>query len=433
MTNSDSQTALDGDTRRRPTRRQMLGFLGAGGVTAASGFGAIQLLGGDASSSGPANASAPGTSARPAGLSTGIDGRLLVIVELSGGNDGLASVVPESGILRDLRPGLIRDDDEFVDFADGMQLHPGLAPLGERGLAVFQGVGTANPNGSHFEMERRWWAGEGDARLTTGFLGRLCDALASDAAVGGVSLGAGATPALRADHATTIGLPNPGAAWFLTEEGDEWFANLRRGLGDLGVAPTGESAHMSSARRGLDDALAFAEVLRSIDDDDDRGFPANGLGEQLRLAGGLLASDVGLRVVHVQLGGFDTHDNQPGEHGQLMEELGTAVAALQDDLEVRGIADRTLIATTSEFGRRPEQNGYGTDHGTAAPMLLCGPVNPGLHGEAPRLDRLDDDGNLIATALVDDYYATLAEGWLGIPADEVLPRRAEPALELLAT
>lgn len=422
-----------------PSRRQVLGLLGAGGVAAASGYGALQVTGNAPGSfaagvpgTGPRTDAAPTPRVVPA--SADVAGRMLVVVELRGGNDGLATIVPERGRLRDLRPGLLPDDLPLADFTDGTLLHPALAPVRDRGLAVLQGIGAIDPDGSHFEMERRWWAGDGTggARSTTGFLGRLCDSLAADATVAGVSLGAGATPALRADRATTIGLPDPRAAWFLTEDEDRWFDSLRHGLRTLGTAETGESARVHAARRGLDDALAFADVLRSIDDEDDRGFPQTGLGRQLRLAGGLLDSDVGLRVVHVPFGGFDTHDGQLGSHDQLMDELGGAVAALQDDLGDRSLADRTLIVTTSEFGRRPEQNGSGTDHGTAAPALICGPVNPGLHGDAPRLDRLDDDGNLVATTLIEDYYATLAESWFGVPAAEVLSGKTNPAVEVIA-
>ncbi len=424
--------------RPEPSRRQVLGLLGIGGAAAASGCGALRLLGHDGTDDpNPLGVAAP-SSVAPGriGRAGTVDDRLLVVIELSGGNDGLSTIVPESGRLRDLRPGLLPDGLELADLIAGTQLHPALAPVRDRGLAVLQGIGSSVPDGSHFEMERRWWVGDGTGtgtgRGSTGFLGRVCDALAADAAIAGVSLGAGATPALRADHATTIGLPDPWAAWFLTEDGDSWYDSLRHGLRTLGAAAHNESARVRAARRGLDDALSFADVLRSIDDEEERGFPQTELGRQLRLAGGLLDSDIGLRVVHVPLGGFDTHDDQLGSHNSLMEELGGALAALQDDLIVRGIADRTLIATTSEFGRRPEQNGNGTDHGTAGPALLCGPVSPGLHGDAPRLDRLDDDGNLVATAMIEDYYATLAESWLGIPAAEVLARNANPAAEIIA-
>jgi uncharacterized protein (DUF1501 family) len=422
-----------------PSRRQVLGLLGIGGLTAASGYGAVRLAGSrDEGGAVARSETAAVTSSSPTRTLTTageIDRRQLVVIELNGGNDGLATVIPEAGRLRDLRPGLLSDDAAGVDFVSDVRLHPGLAPVRDRGLAVLQGVGTRDPDGSHFEMERRWWAGDGTGRDrgTTGFLGRVCDSLAADARVAGVSVGAGASPALRAADATTIGLPDPYAAWFLTEDDDPWYDNLRRGLRTLGADRSGESARMTAARRGLDDALSFAALLRSISDDRDRGFPETDLGWQLRLAGGLLDNDVGLRVVHVPFGGFDTHEEQRGQHDRLMAEFGAAVAALQDDLATRGIADRVLIATASEFGRRPEQNGSGTDHGTAAPMLLCGPVTPGLFGEAPRLDQLDEDGNLVASTMIEQYYATLAESWLGIPADEVVANRPTPIAELIAS
>lgn len=417
-----------------PSRRQVLGLLGVGGLAAASGYG---LLRSEVPPGGGVPASrlaGPFPAGRPAAATAEIADRRLVVLELQGGNDGLATVVPETGRLRDLRRGLLPDDLDLIEFVDETRLHPGLAPLRDRGLAVLQGIGATEPDGSHFEMEQRWWAGDSsrDRRAATGFLGRLCDTLAPDATVAGVSLGAGATPALLADQATTIGLPDPGAAWFLTNDDDQWYENLRHGLRSLGTVGRGESRRIQRARRGLDDALAFADLLRSVDDDADRGFPETELGRQLQLAGGLLDSDIGLRVIHVPFGGFDTHDDQLGGHGRLMEELGGAVAALLDDLVTRDLADRVLIATTSEFGRRPEQNGNGTDHGTAAPALVCGPVVAGLHGDAPRLDRLDDDGNLVATAVLEDYYATLAESWLGVPADEVLSTPANPAAGMIA-
>ncbi len=435
-------SAPDADSSRAstgPSRRQVLGLLGIGGVAAASGYGLVRLTNprGTERTTWPPQAR-PLTSSMPARSLTAaatVERRQLLVIELNGGNDGLATVIPEAGRLRDLRPGLLSDDAAGVDFEAGTRLHAGLAPLRDRGLAVLQGVGTRDPDGSHFEMERRWWSGDGTGRDrgATWFLGRICDTIAADVAVAGVSVGAGATPALRAADATTIGLPDPYAAWFLTEDDDPWYDNLRRGLRSLGARRPGESTRMTAARRGLDDALSFAALLRSVDDETDRGFPETDLGRQLRLAGGLLAGDVGVRVVHVPFGGFDTHEEQRGQHDRLMGELGAAVAALQDDLSARGIADRVLIATTSEFGRRPEQNGSGTDHGTAAPMLLCGPVTPGLLGDTPRLERLDGDGNLVATTMLEDYHATLAESWLGIPADEVVPNRPTPIAGLIAS
>ncbi len=200
MRDPETSSSADG-----PSRRKVLGLLGLGGVAATAGIGGWQILDDPRHESGGLPGTIGGESnGAPRGVPSAgtVAGRMLVVIELSGGNDGLATVVPETGRLRDLRPGLLQNDEELVDFVSGTRLHPALAPLRDRGLAVLQGVGAADPTGSHFEMEQRWWAGDstGDSHLATGFLGRLCDTLASDAAVAGVSLGAGATPALQADQ-----------------------------------------------------------------------------------------------------------------------------------------------------------------------------------------------------------------------------------------
>ena len=427
-------------------------MLGAGGVLAAGGYRAITGGGGAVSSFPQALATAGGATSVPAAVATSasaadLAGRMLVVVELRGGNDGLATVVPESGRLRDLRPSLLTPETALTDFVPGTQLHGELAGLRDRGLAIVQGIGTGEPDGSHFEMETRWWQGDssGDLGIRTGFLGRLCDELAEPGAITGVTVGQAVSPFLTADKATTIGIPDPWAGWFLGED-DTWFQNLRRGLRSMAADGAGDG-RLGVARTGLDDALAFGELLESLQTEaeavyaqgDDgqtgreaKGYPDTDLAFQLQIAAGLLSSETGVRVVHVELGGFDTHDGQMYAHDDLMRDLGPSLAAFQDDLAARGLADQTLTLTTSEFGRRPEENQSGTDHGTAGPALLCGPVNTGLFGDAPSLAQLDDNGNLVATTMLDDYYATIAEGWLGIDADLVLPTGGTVITELFA-
>ncbi len=144
-----------------------------------------------------------------------------------------------------------------------------------------------------------------------------------------------------------------------------------------------------------------------------------------------MAADVGVRVIHVPWGSFDTHDDHRGSHDYQLMELDQALTAFRADLESLGLAETTLIATTSEFGRRPAENNGGTDHGTASTMLLAGPVIGGRHGQAPSLNDLDD-GNLRATVNMGEYYATLAESWFGVPATEVLPGSPTPVSGLIA-
>ena len=118
-------------------------------------------------------------------------------------------------------------------------------------------------------------------------------------------------------------------------------------------------------------------------------------------------------------------------HDQLMIELDQALAAFAADIDKRNLTESVLVATTSEFGRRAKENDNGTDHGTASCTLLLGPVHPGVHGDPPSLSHLDEHDNLIATATLEEYYATLAQEWFGIDAAAVLPSTPRPIAAVL--
>lgn len=355
--------------------------------------------------------------------------RALVVVELSGGNDGLSTAPPlESRRLRELRPTIAHEDGELLDLGDGTGLHPALGRLHERGLRVVQGVGSAAPDGSHFEMLRRWWAGDqdGTARPTTGFLGRLCDALDDGAPVTGVSIGGASTPALLAERAGTIGLPDPGWLWWLDATDDPWLSTYGDALADMAEPDPADGAVLALARGGLGGGLQVSDLVREVPDA--TGYPGSELGAKLALAAHLVAADVGVRVVHLTMGGdFDTHEGHRGRHDALLAELDEGLGHFLADLEARGVDDRVLVATTSEFGRRPEENDSGgLDHGAASVALVAGAIEAGMAGAVPSLSELDDDGNLVATTPLDRYYATLAETWFEVPADAVLAGAPTP-------
>ncbi|MEZ5264577.1 MAG: DUF1501 domain-containing protein [Acidimicrobiales bacterium] len=189
---------------------------------------------------------------------------------------------------------------------------------------------------------------------------------------------------------------------------------------DAVPASAAAGALVGAARRGLGAALAFADVLAGLPDAVE-GYPGSAIGAQLALAGRLIRAGSGVRILHLPYGSFDTHDGQRGSHDQQMLELGEALAAFQRELDGAGHTGKVLVATTSEFGRRVPAELDGTDHGGASSMLLVGPVQPGRHGEDPSLVDLDEQDNLRATLHVGDYLATLVEGWLGVPAADVLP------------
>jgi uncharacterized protein (DUF1501 family) len=400
----------------RITRRALLaGGLAAVG-TAAVGGALLPLLGRGAQIG------------RPAALHD----RLLVVLEMAGGNDGLTMAIPTADPLyRQLRRRTAVDPASALRMADGVGLHPSLRRLSDRGVAVLRGVGVHEPDLSHFEMLRRMWLGDvsGRTALGSGFLGRLCDAIGDPAApVVGVSVSTSPSLALASQRVATAALPGPEASAIHPDDatlGPVWDAAFRAMAQEDRAA-----AHrtLNLARHANAGAMRLSSVLAGLPAAGS-GYPTkNDLGQQLSFTARLLAAGVGVRVVHVPASAdFDTHTGHLARARANYDTLDAALGAFLDDLERRGLLARTLVLTTSEFGRRSEDNAdAGLDHGTASTWLLAGAVRRGVHGEAPRLDRLDDDGNVRATVGIDEVYATVAEGWFGVPARDVLPGSPRP-------
>lgn len=437
---------------QKPTTSRRRFLAGASAATAAVGGGAY-LLNGDDDRWPQASTGASAGEADGAGISKNVDappplasvpeGRTLVVIDLAGGNDGLATLEPfGSSRLRSIRENVMHDPAELVMLDDQMGLNPSLAGLQELGLAVLEGVGTTDGDLSHFDMENRWAYGLATSAddYSTGFFGRLCDQLDVGAPLTGLAIGGrGYAKALLAEKAVTAGLSDVDAGWFLRDEGP-WFQQYRSSVLAMADA-TGGSELLASARTGVARAVEFADMLGGLSAEGDEKaeakeqerrdrYPGTALGNQLAATAQLLRGETGLRVIHLTHGGFDTHDDQTGTHDYLMMELNDALVAFQNDLADADLDRSTLIATTSEFGRRPGSSSGGTDHGNASVALLSGPVVPGRHGESPSLAKLDAEDNLAPTVGMGDYYATLAS-WFGIPASLVLDSKTETIEGLL--
>jgi uncharacterized protein (DUF1501 family) len=352
------------------------------------------------------------------------DGRILVVVQLDGGNDGINTVVPfkDDGyakhrkFLRLPAAGLIKVNDH-------VGLHPAMAGAGkllESGrLAVVQGVGYPNPNRSHFESMAIWHTARFDPeeRNGLGWLGRALDgqrrrdARQPDSVfVGGAQLPA----ALRGRRCLASSLTRP-----------EDFIIAPEVKAPPGAdAPPKEDLSAFVRRATLDaytTADRMAEVLASREDG--AGYPATALAGDLRLVARLIKADVGTRVYYTRQSGYDTHSAQLGTHAALLGELAGAVQVFLDDLAAAKLADRVVVLTFSEFGRTVKENGSaGTDHGTAGPVLLAGrPVQAGLVGNTPGLLELDPrHGDLKMGLDFRRVYATVLEDWLGLPGKPAL-------------
>ena len=351
--------------------------------------------------------------------------KLLVLVELKGGNDGLNTVIPYADPeYARLRPRLAIPRDQVVQLTERTGLHPSLAPLAaaweRHELAIVQGVGYPQPNLSHFRSIEIWdTASRSDEYLDAGWLARAFavspspDSYAAD----GVIVGPGGMGPLSGPGARAIALTNP----------EQFLRNARLAHAE-GDSRNPALAHVLRVERDVLRSAQRLHAARKLDTE----FPKNAFGNAAGTATQLAANEAGIAVVRLSLASFDTHANQLGTHANLLRQLGDGLAALREGLIEVGRWDSTLIATYAEFGRRPRENqSGGTDHGTAAShLVLGGAVRGGLYGAAPDLTALDGNGNLPFAVDFRGYYATLLERWWGIDSSRVLGGR-HPRLEFV--
>jgi uncharacterized protein (DUF1501 family) len=361
---------------------------------------------------------------------TARDGRVLVVLQLDGGNDGLNTVVPYADELyRRLRPKLALPADKILKLSGELGLHPslaGFAKLFERErLAIVQGVGYPNPNRSHDVSQLIWQTArfEREEHRGHGWLGRALDSAPR--------LPRGVPAAVLAgNEARPQALFARQAVCATMNTLEEYAAT---DLGPLDGPTEGDSSEEFVRRTALE-AQSTVERLQALTRAAGGAkYPATELARRLELVAQLLKAGLETPVYYVLQGGYDTHHLQLDAHAGLLRQLGDALPAFQADLDASGLAERVLVLVTSEFGRRVGENAsLGTDHGSGAPLFLAGPaVVPGLHGSAPRLDDLLD-GDMRPTLDFRTVYAAVLEHWLGCPAAQVLDQAFEPAKVLRA-
>lgn len=403
------------------SRRAFLGL--AGGAAGAA-------LVGTATWSQLADDQAPAPRPQEAGARSG---RILVMLELAGGNDGLNTLVPADGRYRDARPDLGIAEDQLVtlDGTDDYAFHPGLAALAPRWaagqLAVVQGVGLEGQTRSHFAATDRWRAG--NARATPGstsWLGRWLDATAGDdvTPLRAIALGTD-TRVLAADRSDSTVVLSPDSF------------DLRAPTGPRTDAERVVAAFAATARPPATQPLfatvqaAIPTTIRAVDVLGQASVDATATGNVTEAArpdratallgtvARIIELDVGAQVFVVGVQGFDTHGRQADHHARLLTDVGNGIAGFLSAMDDQGRAGDVLVMTTSEFGRRVAENGSaGTDHGNAGVQFLAGrPISGGIIGE-PGFDRVID-GDLPIDVDTRSLYA-VALDWLGGPTDEIL-------------
>jgi uncharacterized protein (DUF1501 family) len=360
--------------------------------------------------------------------------RVLVMIQLAGGNDGLRTVIPlQDSKIHDLRPRLADlAVGQALPINDGFGLNQrlkGVKSLWDQGkLAIVEGVGYPNPTFSHFESIRIWETGDPSRRQVDGWLGRtLAGAYDSSGhPLTACACGATGVPGALRDLQATLTVIHDQKTVDFSGGGEVEAAVGALYKGTPGVYGALFDTAMATAQASVTTLKTAAQAYQpraTYSDNQQLVYSSkNQLAAALQLAAELIVTGTGVKLLHVTLGGFDTHYTELNRHDDLMGYLDSAVSAFHQDLSAHGMADRVLIATWSEFGRRPRENASGgTDHGAAAPLLLLGdPVKGGMYGQPASLTDLDASGNLKYNVDFRSVYQEILGGHLGADPKEVL-------------
>ena len=352
------------------------------------------------------------------------DEKVLIVIQLDGGNDGLNTVIPfaDDGYGK-ARKKLRIPTKDILKIDDHVGLHPSMrsakALFDDGRLSIVQDVGYPNPNRSHFTSMKIWQTArfDVDQHNDNGWLGRTLDLKSFEGKKNAVYVGQQETPvALWGRKSEAISLSRS--------------SDLQLALDPL--KPENKSETKSDLEqfvsRQVLSAYASAEEFKrqGAGISDESKYPTTRLGSQLKLVSQLLKSGSRSRIYYTSQSGYDTHSSQLFSHSRLLREYADALKALLDDLKEAGLDDRVVVMTFSEFGRRiSENNSEGTDHGTAGPVFLAGtPVKGGLLGDPPNLSEID--GDLKVQCDFRSIYATILEQWLNVDAESVLGDRFDP-------
>ena len=376
-------------------------------------------------------------------MTTANGDRNLVIVQMSGGNDYLNTLVPyDNGLYYDSRPEIAIDPDSVIKIDDQVGFRPGLEPIkrlwDEGKVAIINGIGYPNPNRSHFRSMDVWHTALAEEVGTEGWLGRAIRDIDPNGenVLAGVNFGRGlpramgcpGVPVASVGNLETYGLFPDMQDQALREYALETFGKMYGGA-------EGKDAVMGFLGQTGLDALRGADILRTAPGmyESTVEYAANPMAQSLKSAAQVMFADFGTRVYFTQHGSFDTHSGELFKHEMLWNEVAPAVGDFYDDLVEHGRNEDTVMFLYSEFGRRIKDNGSGTDHGSGGMAMLIGDsVKGGMYGEYPSL--ADDDqleGDLHYNNDFRSTYTSVLEQWLSLDAAPIVNGRYE-AFDLFA-
>ena len=358
-------------------------------------------------------------------------GRTLLIIQMAGGNDGLNTVVPYADSrYYDLRGSVSIPQADVLPLNDEIGFHPDLAKFktfwDEGMLAIIEGVGYPDQSYSHFESMHIWQTADRKGKLGHGWLGRYFETLKNTQAKAfhGLAVGKLLPPECSTPH-LPIPVVDSVALYQLQSDGnDQSLMEARaRALLDLYRSSPLEAPYSVLFDNTVQTAVSSSQALLSAEEAyrSTVEYPDTPFGNGLRLLAQAIVGNLGIKVGHITIGGFDTHAAQLDDQAALLRTFSEGIFAFHQDLRVHGKEQDVVIMTWSEFGRRARSNASdGTDHGSAGPLFIFGnPVAGGLYGERPDLGYLYDD-NLFFTTDYRRVYATVLEQWLEAPAEAIL-------------
>ena len=367
--------------------------------------------------------------ARQALTGSGPGGRVLVVLQLSGGNDGLNTVIPiRNDIYYKLRPALGIAGKQTLALNGELALHPALSALkklyDEGSLAILNGVGYPNPERSHFRSMDIWQTASGaDQYLNTGWVGRYLDAQCGgcEKPTQALELDDTLSLALKGARIKGIALKDPRQLYESSRQ--PYYRDLMADYHNQGDRP------VDYLYKTLSTTLSSAEYIfqQSGSRPSSGKYPSSQLGKSLHTIASLILSEINTTVYYVSLGSFDTHVNQQRTQERLFGELNQALGAFVEDMKENHRFEDVLVMSFSEFGRRVAQNASGgTDHGTANNMfLLSGSLKgKGILNPGPDLQDLVD-GDLKYAVDFRDVYATILAKWLQVEDRSILDKQGD--------
>ena len=356
--------------------------------------------------------------------------KIVVLIKLNGGNDGLNTVIPfQNTSYYDQRPSISIPSSESLPITDSIALHPSLENFQslflQQKMAIIQGVGYVNGNLSHFRSSDIWDTGSDEnVELSTGWLGRLLELEYPD------------FPDNAPEHPLAIQFNSANLLEFKTSisntglymyDPDTMYSiisgNYLENL-NSDVPNTHGGAELAFVRELDFMSFNYSQIISEAAQNAPNTvatYPDTSIGTQLKITSRLISGGLSTPFYRLYQNGYDTHVDQLSNHSQLLYNLSSSLNVFINEMESIGLLDRILIVTTSEFGRRSFENASGgTDHGTSAPVFVFGSnINGGIFGNEPNLEQLDENNNLQVEFDFRQVYTSILNDWFGINSQTI--------------